>query len=184
MMATVEKKPTDKKSLDTTSFISNLHSALDISESMPEEKKDTVSRYFYSMGQHNFLLEQDLKVEFLTHAKINKVPYLSKWHKGIISIRGIIMPVIDLHEFLGTEMEVGKKKSNRKTSLLMIDHKDHTPVIFEIENLPEIINIKEYKTKRKPKGSPNWQEKYLGNGNNTVIQINHKDLLEQIIKAQ
>jgi chemotaxis signal transduction protein len=184
MMATVEKETTENTSFNTSSFISNLRSAIDISESMPVENKNNISRYFYRAGSYNFLLEQDMKVEYLTNSKVNKVPFLSKWHKGILSVRGIVMPVIDLHMFLNQQVTKKEKEGNEQSSLLMIEHKDHTPIVFEIESLPELVNFKKFKIKKSPKKIPTWQEKYLSDGNQTIIQIDHKELLNQIIKAQ
>ncbi|MEE9326573.1 MAG: chemotaxis protein CheW [Cocleimonas sp.] len=183
-MATVEKQTTENTSFNTSSFISNLQSAIDISESMPEENKNKVSRYFYRIGSYNYLLEEDMKVEYLTNSKVNKVPFLSRWHKGILSVRGIVMPVIDLHMFLNQQIVNKGKESNKQPSLLRIDHKDHTPIVFEIDSLPELINFKEFKVKKSPKTMPVWQQKYLSDGNQTIVQIDHKELLNQIIKAQ
>lgn len=185
-MATVEKQTTENTSINTSSFISNLQSAIDISESMPEENKNKESRYFYRIGTQNYLLEQDIKVEFLTKSKVNKIPFLSKWHKGILSIRGVVMPVIDLHMFLEEKSNKSKKEedNNKQPSLLMIDHKNHTPIVFEIDQLPKLINFKEFKVTKSPKAKPVWQKKHLSDGNQTIVQIDHKELLNQIIKAQ
>ncbi len=184
-MDTVEKDITLHSKIDEPSFSSTLKTAIDLSASIKKEDDNSAKRYFYTIGSYNFLLENDLKAETLSNENINSVPYLPEWHSGIISIRGIIMPVIDILGFVSQQTnkkEQGSRKS--KSHLLKLEHKDHPPIVFKVDKLPELIDIKNSKKTKVTKKSPTWMQHYIKHGSTKVHQINHKELLNEIITAQ
>ena len=184
-MSTSELEQTDlRQETVSSSFSSNLKAALDLSTSVTQSDENVLNRFFYSAGSHLFLLENDLKAETLKQANINKVPYMPGWHKGIISIRGIIMPVIDIHAFIQHQLNDTKPDQNEKKYLLKLEHKHHSPIVFIVDKLPEVINIKNLKKIKKTKNTPAWLTGYLKQGSTKIAQINHNELLHQIITTQ
>lgn len=184
-MTTVEKKPTDLTKIDTPAFLEKLHSALDKSTSGLKNSQNKINRYYYSVGSYSLLLEQNLKVENLTQIKTSQVPYLPEWHKGITSIRGIVMPVIDLHSFIQSQFKTKEKtNTNNKDYFLMIEHKNHNPVIIQIDKLPELVDIEKYKKTKMNKKLPSWVEHHLKQDNKTIMQVSHNELLKQLIYTQ
>ena len=183
-MATVELDVTQQSDIEKTSFSSTLKEAIESSLAATKTAENDVNRFFYTVGSYNFLLEDGLKAETLKNKKVNSVPYLPGWYKGIISIRGIIMPVLDIHEFIQTQMNKVEKRDTDRSYLLKLEHKDHPPIVFIVENLPELINIENLKKSKTTKNSPGWINNYLIQDSKKIAQINHKELLNQIIKSQ
>lgn len=180
--ADVEKESIKSSSNDVTSFLSNLNSAIDSRASSNRTQESTVNRFYYSVGSVNFLLERNLKVENISPSTINRVPQLQAWYEGIISVRGTIMPVINMHKFLKGQIDLEETKSNDdEAHFLMLDHAGHTPIVLLIDKLPATVNIKMYKKKNAPKNSPEWFEHTLENDDNIIINVNHNNLLEQLV---
>ena len=177
----------EKANLKTTntseqsSYTSVLNSALN--SKRRKRYNDANNRFYYSVGDLNFLVEKDLKVENLSQMTINKVPLAPEWCSGITSVRGVIIPVVNMHLLLKNELKTIKNKQSKKPYLLMVEHKNHAPIILQIDKLPEIINIKDYTYSRSENNSPNWQGKTWKNSTNKLFEINH-DILFSTINTQ
>jgi len=189
-MHTVEKNNVVKKgkikveSTEASSYTSILNSAIDSTKRT--NKRDRINRFFYSVGEHNFLFEQDLKVENLPLTKVNKVPHAPGWCIGIISVRGIIMPIVDMHMIIESEFKKTKKKNNHKNKeqhksyFIMIEHKQHPPIILQIDRLPETVNIKDFTYAKPLKSLPSWIERTWKNSKNKLFEVNHNELFKII----
>ena len=164
---------TDEKS----SYTSILNSALNSSQR--KKYNDSSNRFFYSVGDLNFLFETDLKVENLPETTINKVPHAPEWCTGIISVRGVIVPVVNMHIILKDQIKKVKNKS-KKPYLLKVEHKNHAAIILQIDKLPEIINIKDYTYSTSANDSPAWQGKTWKNSINKIFEMNHDTLFDSI----
>ncbi len=134
------------------------------------------TRFFYTVGLFNFLLEESIKVENLYAFTINDVPYAPEWCSGVTSIRGNIMPVVNMHIFLKT----GRYAESQNKKLMMLEHKNHAPIVFEIDKLPDVISIDHYIDAPVAKKSPIWLKKALKNEKNIIYEINHSELLRQL----
>jgi len=182
-MAITKDKPQEKKEVDVSTFLSDLNSAINNRSSANEEQKTIINRFIYSIGSASFLLEQDLKVENISPKKVNLVPHSMDWFEGIISIRGTIMPVINLYKFLDDKIDL-KKATKDQTHYLLLDHRDHKPVVFLIDKLPEVLDLEEYTHKKAPTNAPDWFIETLEKDNKHIIKVNHKKLLDQLISLQ
>jgi len=176
----------NQKNIDTitkTSYTSILNSALNSKER--KRYNDASNRFYYSVGNLNFLFESDLKVENISDTKINKVPHAPNWYTGIISVRGVIVPIVNMHTLLKDKLKKTKNqiKQNKKPYLLMIEHSNHDPIILQIDTLPKIINIKDYTYSRSENNSPSWQGKTWKNSTNKLFEIDH-DLFLNTIKTK
>ncbi len=173
-METIEKITLNQEKVkgnSTTSFTSTLNSKIGLTNAVSNE---TVRRFYYTVGQFNILIEADLKVENFTKLSINKVPNIPAYNLGIVSIRGVIMPVIDMHSFL----EIKKQNSNSITNnYMMIEHKDYAPIIFRTDNLPSMINLDKFTQSKNLKNTPNWVKRHLNDGNTSLFDIKHSELL-------
>ncbi len=166
----------------SSSYTSVLNSA--INSTKRRSINNSSNRFFYTVGNNNFLFEKELKVENLPSTIINKVPHTPKWCKGIISVRGVIMPVMDMRTLVNNEQKNKPKedvqKRKRKTYLLMIEHKNHAAIILQIDKLPEMVNIKDYTYSRSANNSPNWQGKTWKNSSNKLFEVDHDKLFNSI----
>ncbi len=185
----VEKKNSNlKESDESKSYTSLLNSA--IYTTKQNNIKNNINRFFYSIGEYNFLFEENLKVENIPLKTINKLPHTAKWCSGIINIRGVIMPVVDMHyilknhtKFKAPNKDKSKEKKNHNKYLIMIEHKLHAPLVLQIDKLPESVDIEEYTGSKPTKLMPNWLERRWKNSANTLLEVNH-DTLFQYIQSQ
>jgi len=189
-MHTVEKNNVAEEgnlkieSTESSSYTSILNSAIDSTKRT--NKRDRINRFFYSVGEHNFLFEQDLKVENLPLTTVNKVPHSPDWCIGIISVRGIIMPIVDMHRILDNEFKNTKKKKyhqnkeQHKSYFIMVEHKQHAPIILQIDKLPETVDIKDFTYTKPLKSLPGWIERTWKNSKNKLFEVNHNELFKII----
>ena len=185
---TLDIKRAEKES--EASFAATLKKAIDLSTNETADYEQNNKQFYYSTGTHNFLIEQELKAETLKNMPINKIPFTPEWHLGIISIRGVIMPVIDINTFVNSTTETVKntsKKSNEKVSdnnnesyFLKLEHNAHSPIIIMIDRPPKQINISTMKKRKAAKTKPNWMLNTIKNGTSSITEVNHKGLLNQI----
>jgi chemotaxis signal transduction protein len=169
--ALLETKKPQHQDEGVSDFTARLNSKIGLKVS----ENDAISRrFYYTVGEFNILIEQNLKVETLQSVDINTVPHAPDWCIGISSVRGVIMPVINVHTILKTEGKV-----NSKRNFIMLEHDKYAPIIFQIDDLPSVADITEYKNKRRPKNTPKWLSKYLSNNDNSLFEANHEQLLTQ-----
>jgi len=171
----IERNDKDFKSDDASSSYTSI-----LNSTRRERSRNRTNRFYYSAGDFNFLFEQNLKVENLPQTTINKVPHAPKWCDGIISVRGIIMPVVNLHSVLKKEFDLPSTVKSSNSHLLMIEHKNHAPIILQIDKLPESVNIKNYTRSNASKNSPDWLECTWKNYTNKLFEVNHDKLFNKI----
>ena len=111
--------------------------SMNVAEDVNEKKRETAfsspqnnaynqKRFFYTVGLFNFLLEESIRVENLYEVTINNVPHVPAWCSGVTSIRGNIMPVVNLHIFLKT----GVNNTHKNKKLIMLEHHHYSPIVF------------------------------------------------------
>ena len=183
-MPTAENKQTKKDNIDVSTFLSDLNSAINFRSSR-SRNRNTTKRFYYTCGSTNILLEKNLSVENISKRSINKIPHCQEWHEGIISVRGTIVPVINMAKFLEDTVNTKEKQGKKETQFLLINHDEHQPIVLQIDELPTMTNIKNYSTKKAPSKSPNWyQSKLIDDDTHTIIKVDHNKLLNLIIQEQ
>ncbi|MEE9445790.1 MAG: chemotaxis protein CheW [Cocleimonas sp.] len=171
-METIEVEPQIvEEKHNTTSFTSSLNSKIG---SIENQENIITRRFYYTVGQFNILIEKDLKAENLQTLTINTVPNAPTWCSGIVSVRGIIMPVVNMHIFLNT-----KELATNKSNFIILEHKDYSPIIFQTDDLPTAINLDQFMHEKCPENTPQWVENHLSNGKTSIFEANHKHLLQQ-----
>ena len=176
-IAEIETVSTDDV-LNVSSFSSDLKSEIDIRASEERNAKRETARFVYTVGSYNILLEQGIKVENLAGVTINAIPHTPSWCMGMTNIRGIITPIVDMHVFLKTGIK--NKESSKTQKMIMLEHKDYAPIIFQIDKLPELVFTDDYSSSKAPKNSPNWLEKTLENNESIIYKVNHDKLLSKL----
>jgi len=182
------------------SFSATLKKAIDLSANTNSntnaDSELTNKQFYYSAGANNFLIEKELKAETLKNMPINEIPFTPEWFMGIVSIRGVIMPVININEFVNTQIELKKTDVNKLTEnqeginkeesnqaekyLLKLEHNAHSPIVIKIDKLPKQINISNVKKIKIEKSKPSWMLHTIDNGPSSIIEIDHNRLLNQI----
>ena len=155
---------------DASSFTSSLNSKIG---SIDYQEISAARRFYYTVGQFNILIEKDLKAENLQTLTINAVPNAPMWCSGIVSVRGVIMPVVNMHVFLNT-----KKSPTSKSNFIMLEHKGFSPIIFQTDNLPTTINLEQFTRESLPENTPPWVENHLIKDQTSIFEANHKQLFQ------
>lgn len=164
----IKNKPSLPSQLATV-----LHSKIDSNEEPLEGKNN---RFFYSVKDFNILLEEDINAENLSQPKVFNLPYAPKWCSGVVNIRGIIVPIVNMNFLLKTKTS----RSIKSSKLLLIKNNNIKPIILQIDQLPTIINFDNYSSTTKQQELPKWAEKTFSDNNKNILEINHTHLLNQL----
>ena len=150
------------------------------------DKSESNSQYYYSAGDFHFILEPGFRPETLALSELNKVPFLPEWHDGIVSIHGLIIPVIDFFKFVESQKINSNidNSSNNKSYLLKLEHKDFQPIVIKLNAIPKMLDCKDLKNIKNNDESTNWINNYLEYGTIRVAVINHQKLFDQLIQKQ
>jgi twitching motility protein PilI len=73
------------------------------------------------MAGESYLVAREEMREVMPYpSQLTRVPGAKNWVKGIANIRGALLPVIDLRQYLGS----GATPLTRNTRLLVVNHRD------------------------------------------------------------
>ena len=75
----------------------------------------------FRMGGETFLVAREETREVLGYpAAVTRIPGATSWVKGLANVRGALMPMLDLRQFLGS----GATTSGRNTRIVVVNHRD------------------------------------------------------------
>jgi twitching motility protein PilI len=75
----------------------------------------------FRMGGETFLVAREETREVLGYpAVVTRIPGAKGWVKGLANVRGALMPMLDLRQFLGS----GATTSGRNTRIVVVNHRD------------------------------------------------------------
>jgi twitching motility protein PilI len=75
----------------------------------------------FRMGGETFLVAREETREVLGYpAVVTRIPGAKGWVKGLANVRGALMPMLDLRQFLGS----GVTASGRNTRIIVVNHRD------------------------------------------------------------
>jgi len=152
-----------------------------MSETLPstESELTSVSAFYYTVAQYNIILESGIKTEIIDKRDIFPIPHTPAWCRGMISLRGKLIPVVNLHHVLG-DTEQGKSQW-----LLIIEKSPFPQLAISIDQLPmqQAINDESFKLLfEEPEESTRWLEATASVENKTFYKVNHSTLFEQLIQ--
>ena len=131
------------------------------------EVRRTWSGVGFRLGNVNLLSKLEEVDEILISPEMTRVPSALSWVKGIANIRGMLLPIMDLKDFIdGEAIKSGRKtriiliKKGELVSGLMVDEVFGMRHFFEEErtnNVPEVSdNLKKYLQGAFRKGDTHW----------------------------
>ena len=107
--------------------------------------------FSYQVADYWLLLEPVIRAEIISAERIHPVPFAPVWCKGLVSLRGELFPVIDMHQIL-----LNKPASN-KQYLLWLQYEQFAPVVISSDALPKQIHLPaEESAGEKIPGMPGW----------------------------
>jgi twitching motility protein PilI len=75
----------------------------------------------FRMGGETFLVAREETREVLGYpAAVTRIPGAKNWVKGLANVRGQLLPMLDLRQFLGS----GASVSGRNTRVVVVNHRD------------------------------------------------------------
>lgn len=105
-------------------------------EEEDEELLDETQLVIFKLGNEEYGVNIMQVKEIIRMASINKVPQVPQFVEGIISLRGEILPIIDLRE----KFRLPKKEKNRSTRILVINL-DSTTIGGIVDEVSEVLRI-------------------------------------------
>lgn len=163
--------------------VSNINTDVDLATLMAEEKIAN-NNYYYSSGSFKFIFDKGFKPETLEEVDISSVPFVPAWHKGILSIHGLIIPVIDILAFVKTQNLDIQDSNAGKPYYLKLEHKDYSPIVFMLDSLPQLVDTDIFEKTKADDNSPAWLLNNLENNSTKIAFIDHKALFDQMISTQ
>jgi twitching motility protein PilI len=75
----------------------------------------------FRMGGETFLVAREETREVLGYpAAVTRIPGTKSWVRGLANVRGALIPMLDLRQFLGS----GATTSGRNTRIVVVNHRD------------------------------------------------------------
>jgi len=75
----------------------------------------------FRMGGETFLIAREETREVLGYpTAVTRIPGAKSWVKGLANVRGQLLPMLDLRQFLGS----GATASGRNTRIIVVNHRD------------------------------------------------------------
>lgn len=134
-----------------------------------------VNRFCYRIGSHSILLEPDVRAEVLTTQTIYPVPFAPLWCAGLVSLRGDLHPVINMH------WVVARRPAASQPQLLLIQHPRFPPVALTCDGYPFQLKLSGNDLdKHEADNLPGWIPHVLHHQGQTLLAADHDRLLRQI----
>lgn len=123
-----------------------------------EMEEDTQKGKFliFSLGKEDYGIEIRYVTEIIGIQSITDVPELPVYIKGIINLRGKIIPVMDVRLRFGKP----EREYDERTCVIVIDIKDISIGLI-VDRVSEVLNIAETEIVPPPQVDKDYQRKYI-----------------------
>lgn len=145
---------------------------------MTTSDENTLSRFYYRIGVHNVLLESDAQGEIVTAQTVYPVPFAPAWCRGLISLRGNLYPVIDMHWVLE------RRTSPAQVQLLLVQHRRFPPAVLTCDGYPSPLKLPVDLPAENNTNLPSWITHTLQYAGQTLLAADHGTLFRQVQRLQ
>lgn len=127
-------------------------------ENTVEMEEDTQKGRFltFSLGKESYGIEIKYVTEIIGIQPITKIPELPEYIKGIINLRGKIIPVMDVRLRFKKE----PKEYNDRTCVIVIDIKDISIGLI-VDSVSEVLTIPEQDIVEPPQMNKGFNNRYI-----------------------
>jgi purine-binding chemotaxis protein CheW len=131
----------------------------------------------FKLANESYGIDIDFVENIEKYTEITRVPYTKKYIKGVINLRGNIIPVIDVRRRFGTE-----DKDPDKDSRIMIINLEELKVGLLVDASSEVLQIGNENIEKAPKTIGNEDEyiSEIGKYDGRIIMIVALDRLLEI----
>lgn len=150
----------------------------DLIENVIDLEEDTLKgRYLtFSIGSESYGIEVRFVTEIVGIQTITEIPELPEYVKGIINLRGKIIPVMDVRLRFRKE----PKDYNDRTCVIVIDIRDLSIGLI-VDAVSEVITIPEQDIVEPPQMNKGYSNRYIKNigkvGNDVKLLLDCEKLL-------
>lgn len=149
-------------------------------ENYVEMEEDTQKDRFltFSIGKESFGLEIKYVTEIIGIQAITEIPELPKYVKGIINLRGKIIPVMDVR----LRFKKDPKEYNDRTCIIVVDINDIFLGLI-VDNVSEVLTIPEQDIVEPPQMNKGFNNRYIKQigkvGNDAKLLLDCEKLLTE-----
>lgn len=131
----------------------------------PDENSErTFTRYGYKISSMNFLIPEGTISEVIQSPNIFDLPNTPVWIEGLINIRGNIIPVMNINNFLNNS--IASSNIKKVANILVLNKTDdNSTIAIIIDDLP--ISLESDESKSIPFNYPDKLQDYIENGINS-----------------
>lgn len=140
------------------------------------EKENKRQKYLvFQIDNEEYAVEVFKIKEIINDTEVTEIPNTSPYVKGVISRRGVIIPILDLRKYLGFD----DSQPQRKTRIIIIGHKQSMaglPVdsVREVESVPsnKVTPVPQFMKKEKVeflKGVIQYSDRFISLLKTTVL---------------
>ncbi len=153
----------------------------DIVEKNIELEEDTQKGRFltFSLDKESYGIDIKYVTEIIGIQDITEIPELPKYVKGIINLRGKIIPVMDIRLRFKKEA----KEYNDRTCVIVVDIKDIS-IGLVVDSVSEVLTILEQDIVEPPQMNKNYNNRYIKNigkvGNDVKLLLDCEKLLTDV----
>ena len=152
----------------------------DVVENTLEMEEDTQKGRFltFSLGNESYGIEIKYVTEIIGIQTITEIPELPEYVKGVINLRGKIIPVMDVRLRFKKEA----KEYNDRTCVIVIDINDISIGLI-VDSVAEVLTIPEEDIVEPPKMNKSFSNRYIKNigkvGNGVKLLLDCEKLLTE-----
>jgi purine-binding chemotaxis protein CheW len=148
-------------------------------ENTIEEEDTQKDRYLtFKLDNECYGMEIKYVTEIIGIQEITQIPELPEYIKGIINLRGKIIPVMDVRLRFKKEF----REYNDRTCVIVFDI-DEFSIGLIVDSVAEVLTIPEQDITEPPKMSKGFSNRYIKNigkvGNDVKLLIDCKKLISQ-----
>lgn len=145
---------------------------------MTTSDENTLSRFCYRIGVHNVLLESDAQGEIVTAQTVYPIPFAPAWCRGLISLRGNLYPVIDMHWVLE------RRTSPAQVQLLLVQPRRFPSAVLTCDGYPNPLKLPADLPAENHTNLPSWITHTLQYAGQTLLVADHGTLFRQVQRLQ
>ena len=131
----------------------------DNSDNLELEEDTQKGRYLtFYLDQESYGLEIKYVTEIIGIQEITSIPELPEYVKGIINLRGKIIPIMDVRIRFKKE----PKEYNDRTCVIVVDIKD-VSIGLVVDSVAEVVTIPDEDIAKPPQVNQNYKNRYVKN---------------------
>jgi len=133
-------------------------------------------QFYYSIEDFDILLEPTVRTEIVEQRNIYPIPHAPEWCRGMISLRGKLLPVLNVHRLLG-------RQSQTQSHWLLVVESDPLPaVVIRIDRLPmqHIVQADDFQS-IEDLNLPFWLTSAIDVEGRNIYKADHHKLFELLI---